>query len=136
MAGTPAPILRSKSSISPIRSSATSSQSSAATIDAGPEIRWRRDYLRGIETGLPYFRRIPYLDTPRAGDHKVIWELNRHQHLIVLAQAYRLTGDTRNLDEIRAQLESWIAGQSFSSRNELGERARSGVSRFVLDLGL
>ncbi len=85
----------------------------ATTIEAGPDIRWRRDYLRGIETGLPYFRRVPYLDTPRAGDHKTIWELNRHQHLIVLAQAYRLTGDARNLDEIRAQLDSWMAGNPF-----------------------
>jgi hypothetical protein len=42
----------------------------ATVIDAGPDIRWRRDYLRGIETGLVYFRRIPYLDTARAGDHK------------------------------------------------------------------
>jgi hypothetical protein len=85
----------------------------AATIDTGREIRWRRDYLRDIETGPIYFRRIPYLDTPRAGDHKVIWELNRHQHLLVLARAYRLTGDARYLDEIRAQLESWIAGNPF-----------------------
>jgi hypothetical protein len=82
-------------------------------VDAGPDIRWRRDYPRGIETGLKYFRRIPYLDTPRAGDHKAIWELNRHQHLVVLAQAYLLTGDTRHLDEIHAQLESWIAGNPF-----------------------
>ncbi len=83
------------------------------TINAGREIRWRRDYLRGIETGLIYFRRIPYLDSARAGDHKVIWELNRHQHLLVLARAYRLTGDASYLDEIRAQLESWIAGNPF-----------------------
>ena len=83
------------------------------TIDTGPEIRWRRDYLRGIETGLIYFRRIPYLDSALSGDHKVIWELNRHQHLLVLAQAYRLTGEARYLDEIRAQLESWIAGNPF-----------------------
>jgi hypothetical protein len=85
----------------------------ATVVDAGPDIRWRRDYLRGIETGLAYFRRIPYLDTPRAGDHKAIWELNRHQHLIVLAQAYLLTGDIRNLNEIEAQIESWIAGNPF-----------------------
>jgi len=84
-----------------------------ATIDTGPEIRWRRDYLRGIETGLDYFRRIPYLDTARAGDHKMVWELNRHQHLVVLAEAYSLTGDSRNLDEICAQLESWMVGNTF-----------------------
>jgi hypothetical protein len=84
-----------------------------AIIDTGPEIRWRRDYVRGIETSLVYFRRIPFLDTRRAGDHKIIWELNRHQHLVVLAQAYLLSGDWENVDEIRAQLESWIAGNPF-----------------------
>jgi hypothetical protein len=83
------------------------------TIDTGPEIRWRRDYIRGIETDLVYFRRIPFLNTRRSGDHKVIWELNRHQHLVVLAQAYLLTGDSRNLEEIWAQLESWIDGNPF-----------------------
>ena len=103
------------------------------TIDAGSEIKWRRDYVRGIETGLPYFRRIPYLETPRAGDHKLIWELNRHQHLIVLAQAYRLTGDKRHLDEIRAQLESWIAanpfhrGTNWASALEVAFRALSWI---------
>ncbi len=81
--------------------------------NTGPEIHWRRDYVRGIETGLSYFRRIPYLDTPRAGDHKVIWELNRHQHLIVLAQAYRVTGDTGYLEEILTQIQSWIASNPF-----------------------
>jgi len=85
----------------------------ALTIHTGPDIRWRRDYLRGIETGLAYFRRIPYLDTARAGDHKTIWELNRHQHLVVLAQAWLMAGDTRRLDEIRGQLESWIAANPF-----------------------
>lgn len=84
-----------------------------ATIDAAPDIRWRRDYLRGIETGLRYFRLIPYLDAARAGDHKVIWELNRHQHLIVLAQAYLATADPRYLNEVRAQIQSWIAANPF-----------------------
>lgn len=85
----------------------------SATIEAGPDIQWRRDYLRGIETGLLYFRRIPYLDARRAGDHKRIWELNRHQQLIVLAQAYSLTRNRRYLEEIRAQLESWIRANPF-----------------------
>ena len=79
----------------------------AMTIDIGPDIRWRRDYLRGIETGLSYFRRIPYLDSARSGDHKVIWELNRHQHLLVLARAYRLTGDARTWMKFA---RNWKAG--------------------------
>ncbi len=83
------------------------------TIDTGPQVPWRRDHLSGIETGLSYFRRIAYLDARRAGDHKMIWELNRHQHLVILAQAYLFTGDESNLTEIRAQLESWFAANPF-----------------------
>ncbi|HLK35016.1 MAG TPA: heparinase II/III family protein, partial [Terriglobales bacterium] len=84
------------------------------TIDTGPEIPWRRDWLSGVETGLRYFRRIPYLDARRAGDHKVIWELNRHQHLVVLSQAFCLSGDEANLAEIRAQLESWFTANPYN----------------------
>jgi len=102
-------------------------------VDAGQDIRWRRDYSRDIETGAVYFRRIPYLDTPRAGDHKLIWELNRHQHLIVLAQAFLLTGDARHRDETQAQLESWIAanpfhrGTNWASALEVAFRALSWI---------
>jgi hypothetical protein len=50
-----------------------------------PPVPWRRDSVSGRETGLSYFRRIPYLDAARAGDHKNIWDRNRHQELAVLA---------------------------------------------------
>ena len=83
------------------------------TIETGTEIHWRRDYVSGIETGLDYFRLIPYLDAAQAGDHKVIWELNRHQHLVILAQAYLFTGDRSKLDEIQAQLESWFSSNPY-----------------------
>jgi hypothetical protein len=103
------------------------------TIETGTEIRWRRDYVSGIETGLDYFRLIPYLDAAQAGDHKVIWELNRHQHLVILAQAYLFTGDRANLDEIQAQLESWFAanpyhrGINWASALEVAFRALSWI---------
>ena len=83
------------------------------TIDTGLDIRWRRDYVGGAETGTEYFRRIPYLEAARAGDHKMIWELNRHQHLVLLAQAHLLTGDGAYVPEIEAQLESWFAANPF-----------------------
>lgn len=70
---------------------------------AGP---WRRDPVHGKETGLQYFRLIPFLDFEKAGDHKIIWEPNRHQHLVRLAQR----GDTA---EVIRQLESWIDANPF-----------------------
>ncbi len=82
-------------------------------VDTGPEIRWRRDYQSGKETAAVYFRRIPYLDAARAGDHKVIWELNRHQHLVLLAQAHRITGRAEFLREIERQLRDWEGENPF-----------------------
>ncbi len=79
-----------------------------SVLDTGPEIHWRRDYERGVETRPVYFRLLPYLDAARAGDHKYIWELSRHQHLVVLAQAFRFNGRREFLEEIQAQLESWM----------------------------
>lgn len=83
------------------------------TVDTGPQIGWRRDYVNGKETGTDYFRLVPYLDASRAGDHKNIWELNRHQHLVLLAQAYLLGGGDENLAEIFTELESWEDANPF-----------------------
>ena len=100
-------------------------------IETGPEIHWRRDYVSGKETGLKYFRRIPYLDCNRAGDHKVIWELNRHQHLVLLAQLYQFDEDPALLAEIWEELTSWLdenpfqRGINWASALEVAFRASS-----------
>ena len=76
-------------------------------------IPWRRDFVSGRDSGLNFFRRIPYLDSAIVGDHKNIWELNRHQHLVVLAQAFRFTGRTQYLDEIVTQVDDWLLSNPF-----------------------
>jgi hypothetical protein len=103
------------------------------TLRTEPEIRWRRDYGRGLETGLEYFRRIPYLDAARAGDHKIIWELNRHQHLVLLAQAYLLTDRGAFLEDLWYQLETWLdqnpfcRGMNWTSALEVAFRSLSWI---------
>jgi hypothetical protein len=82
-------------------------------IDAGPEIAWRRDYIHHIESSPLYFRRIPYLDFASVGDHKLIWELNRHQHFVVLAQAFRYSGRQEYFEELVQQMKSWWATNPF-----------------------
>lgn len=103
------------------------------TVATGPEIRWNRDYINGKEYPSVWFRRIPYLDFQQVGDHKAIWELNRHQHLVVLAQTWRLTGSVTCLNEIAAQLQHWMEhnpygqGMTWSSALEVGFRALSWI---------
>ena len=102
-------------------------------LETSADIRWRRDYSSQLETAPIYFRRIPYLDAARAGDHKNIWELNRHQHLVLLAQAYLFSGRQDYLDEILRQLESWLKenpfqrGINWSSALEVAFRALSWI---------
>lgn len=103
------------------------------TLETGPEIRWRCDYASGVETSAIYFRRIPYLDALRAGDHKSIWEINRHQHLVLLAQAHLFSGQPDFLYEIVRQLESWFEqnpfqrGINWASALEVAFRALSWI---------
>jgi len=100
-------------------------------VETGPHINWRRDYLRHRQSAAVYFRRIPYLDFARVGDHKVIWELNRHQHLVLLAQAALFDDDPSLRREIWKELESWIddnpfqRGINWASALEVGLRALS-----------
>lgn len=82
-------------------------------VNTGPEVDWRRDYRRQISSSLSYCRTIPYLDASRVGDHKLVWELNRHQHLVLLAQAFLLTGRADFVAEIWRQLESWLTANPF-----------------------
>jgi hypothetical protein len=83
------------------------------TVETGPAIDWRRDYLHQVTSGTPYFRRSPYLDFSRVGDHKVIWELNRHQHLTLLAQAFLLTGRREYIEEAFRQIGGWLDANPF-----------------------
>jgi hypothetical protein len=103
------------------------------TIETGPKIDWRRDYKNEKTSGAAFFRRIPYLNFEAVGDHKWIWELNRHQYLITAAQAFLLTGRQEYLREIERQIESWIEanpfvrGMNWASALEVAFRALSWV---------
>lgn len=76
-------------------------------LDFGREIDWHLDPVNGIRAPEALWFRIPFLDFNAVGDHKVIWELNRHQHLVTLARAFLLTSDNRYIDELQAQWYAW-----------------------------
>jgi hypothetical protein len=76
-------------------------------LDYGAEIDWHLDAVHGKRTPLiPWFK-IDFLDFAQAGDHKVTWELNRHQHLVTLAKAWLLTRQDKYAHEAIAQWYSW-----------------------------
>jgi len=76
-------------------------------LDYGREIDWHCDLVHGKRAPRVPFYKVPYLDFDVVGDSKITWELNRHQHFVTLAKAWRLTGDDRFVHEIFAQFEHW-----------------------------
>jgi hypothetical protein len=78
-------------------------------LDYGSPIDWHLDAVHGKRAPRKAFYRVRYLDYAEVGDSKVTWELNRHQHLVTLAKAYRLTGDRHFADEILRQWRDWQA---------------------------
>jgi Heparinase II/III-like protein/Heparinase II/III N-terminus len=76
-------------------------------LDYGLLMDWHLDPVSGKRTPLKPWFKIHFLDYEASGDHKVIWELSRHQHLVALAKAWCLTGNKKYLDEITGQWQSW-----------------------------
>jgi len=82
-------------------------------LDYGAEIDWHLDRVHEKRAPLDPWFKIPFLDFAVVGDHKVTWELNRHQHLVTLAKAWLLTKDDKYLRELIAQWRSWVRANPY-----------------------
>lgn len=76
--------------------------------DVGSPPRWNRDPKTGVDAPRLFGKTLDYRDSRTVGDIKYLWEINRHSHLVTLAQAYALSGDAKYLEVIREHLESWF----------------------------
>ncbi len=100
-------------------------------LDYGPVINWHLDAVSGKCAPRKSAFKIRYLEFAEVGDHKVIWELNRHQHLVTLAKAYGFTNNERYVHELCAQWYHWReenpypVGINWASSLEAGFRVLS-----------
>jgi hypothetical protein len=103
-------------------------------------IDWYVDPVRRLRfpTGVHHKKWKLYEMRPGNADVKYPWELARCQHLVTLAQAYRLTGDRRFAVEIANQLDDFVAanpigtGINWTCTMDVGLRAVNWV--VALDL--
>ena len=90
---------------------------------------WTADPLTGRPTPSVRWHRFPYLGESLDSDIKLLWELNRHHHLVRLAQAYHLTRDRGYADRLQGLLERWMnqnppgVGVNWASTLEVAIRA-------------
>ena len=100
-------------------------------LDYGMKIDWHLDRVHGKRSPQKPWFQIRYLDFAEAGDVKVTWELNRHQHLVTLAKAYVISQDPRFVRELMAQWYDWTEqnpypiGVNWASSLEVAFRALS-----------
>jgi hypothetical protein len=96
--------------------------------DVGSPPSWNRDPETGVTGPSVFSRDIDLADRERVGDIKHVWELNRHLHLVRLAQAWAITGEARWAEALVTQLRSWLdqcppsTGPNWTSSLELGIR--------------
>lgn len=108
------------------------------SLDYGPEIDWHLDLVHGKRGPRKPWFHIRYLDFEEVGDAKITWELNRHQHLVTLAKAYRLSGDERFASEIISQWKQWQRenpypiGINWASSLEVAFRSLSWIWTYFL----
>lgn len=76
-------------------------------LNYGAEIDWHRDAAHDKQAPLKPWFKIPFLNFSVVGDHKVTWELNRHQHLVTLAKAWALSREEKYAVEFVGQWYDW-----------------------------
>jgi Heparinase II/III-like protein/Heparinase II/III N-terminus len=107
-------------------------------LDFGDPIDWHLDPVHQKRAPQNVFYKVRYLDFGEVGDSKITWELNRHQHFVTLAKAYRLTGDERYAEEIFRQWREWLAanpypiGINWASSLEVAFRSLSWIWTYYL----
>jgi len=74
----------------------------------GDPIDWHLDPVAKRQAPLRHWTLLDPLDVAVVGDSKVVWELNRHQWLVGLGQAYRLTGDERYARMFADTIRDWL----------------------------
>src|SRR5262245_12039736 len=93
-------------------------------------VDWHFDPANGRRAPRAFWTNVPFLN-PACGDHKIIWELNRHQHWLALGRAYWLTGDDRYRMRMIDELSTWLDsnpplnGINWASMLELAFRSLS-----------
>jgi hypothetical protein len=92
-------------------------------LDLGDPIDWNRDYKASRTAPLVFSPRIDYRDYREVGDCKFVWEPNRHHQLVVLARAYRASGNLRYAAAVAEHLSAWLDANPYG----VGMNWRSGL---------
>ena len=102
---------------------------------------WHKDPLEGCEWPRVFYTHVHKAQPSETVDIKYVWEMNRHQYLIVLGKAYWITGDEKYAKKVGEIISSWISdnpyhsGVNWTSSLELAVRSISWIWAYLLCQG-
>jgi hypothetical protein len=71
-------------------------------------INWHKDHSARIYSKLGPILSVNYRDFKNNGDCKLVWEPNRHHQMVVLARAYKVSGDIKYAEAAVTQITHWL----------------------------
>jgi hypothetical protein len=77
-------------------------------VSFGDPVDWHLDPVWARRSPLVHWGQIDPLDPAQVGDSKIVWELNRHQWMVGLGQAWAFTGDERYGDACLESIGHWL----------------------------
>ncbi len=102
---------------------------------------WHKDPLEGCEWPRVFYAEVEKAKPSETVDIKYVWEMNRHQYLILLGKAYWISGDEKYAKMVCDIISSWISdnpyhlGVNWTSSLELAVRAISWIWAYFLCKG-
>lgn len=100
-----------------------------APVKSSDANRWTTHPVTGAQTPSTHWRSIDYMNGIAGADVKFIWELNRHQPLVRIAQGYFVTRRPELAERVVALLDEWVdanppaRGINWTSSLEIAFRA-------------
>ena len=97
-------------------------------VDLGTPINWHKDHATQQQSSKNAILSVNYRDIKQNGDCKLVWEPNRHHQFVVLARAFKVTGELKYAQAVISQLTSWLDanpygyGMNWKNPLELGIR--------------
>ena len=71
-------------------------------------INWHKDHSADIYSKRGHILDVNYRDFKNNGDCKLVWEPNRHHQMVVLARAYKVSGDIKYAQAAVEQMTHWL----------------------------
>ncbi len=94
----------------------------------GDPVDWHLDPVARRRVPLVHWTSLDPSDVTVCGDSRIIWHLNRHQWLVTLGEAYRLTHDEKYAERFDETIRDWIRvnpagmGINWASTSEVAYR--------------